>query len=88
MSTIDRQAIEEKIKEIMAKQFGREPEKISSDQRLIEDLGMDSFAAVELIFELEDRLAIKIPDSDVINLKTIGDVVDYVCTRLAQRENL
>ena len=81
MSENDRSAIEAKVKEILSKQFGKGIEKISFDQKLVEDLGMDSFVAVELIFELEDHLAIKIPDSDMINLKTVGDVVNYACSR-------
>ena len=81
MSEIDRPAIEAKIKEILSKQFGKGVAEISFDQKLVEDLGMDSFLAVELIFELEDHLAIKIPDSDMINLKTVGDVVNYACSR-------
>ena len=81
MSEIDRPAIEMKVKEILSKQFGKGIDEISFDQRLVEDLGMDSFLAVELIFELEDHLAIKIPDSDMINLKTVGDVINYACSR-------
>ena len=77
----DRSAIEAKVKEILSKQFGKGIEEISFDQKLVEDLGMDSFVAVELIFELEDHLGIKIPDSDMINLKTVGDVVNYACSR-------
>ena len=82
MPEIDRQTIELKVKEILNKQFGKGIDEISADQKLVEDLGMDSFLAVELIFELEDHLGIKIPDSDMINLKTVGDVVTYACTRV------
>ena len=81
MSENDRSATEAKVKEILSKQFGKGIEEISFDQKLVEDFGMDSFVAVELIFELEDHLAIKIPDSDMINLKTVGDVVNYACSR-------
>ena len=87
MPEVDRLAIEGKVKEILSKQFGKGIEAISFDQRLVEDLGMDSFLAVELIFELEDHLAIKIPDSDMINLKTVGDVVNYACARAVQTES-
>ena len=84
MSEVDRPAIEGKVKEILSKQFGKGIDEISFDQKLVEDLGMDSFLAVELIFELEDHLAIKIPDSDMVNLKTVGDVVNYACARAVQ----
>ena len=58
--------------------LGKKAENISLEQRLIEDLGVDSFASLELIFELEDTLDVKIPDSEVKKLITVGDVVTFI----------
>ena len=44
----------------------------------IEDLNADSLDIVELIMALEDELDMEIPDEDVENFKTVGDVVNYV----------
>jgi len=46
----------------------------------IEDLNADSLDIVELIMALEDDLDMEIPDEDVENFKTVGDVVNYVKT--------
>ena len=58
------------------------------EQRLIEDLGVDSFASLELIFELEDTLGIKILDSEVKKMITVGDVVTYIHNANGKEQNV
>jgi acyl carrier protein len=43
-----------------------------------EDLGADSLDVVELVMALEEEFGIDIPDDDVANIKTVGDVVTYI----------
>jgi acyl carrier protein len=49
---------------------------------LITDLGIDSFAIVEIIYEIEEKLAIEIPfnanENPLEGKKTVGDLVDVV----------
>ena len=40
----------------------------------MEDLGADSLDVVELLSRLEDEFGIVIPDDEVENLVTVGDV--------------
>lgn len=87
MANGKRQEIEAKVKEILAKDLGTDIEKISNDKKLVEDLGMDSFASVELMFALEDKMGIEISDEDALNLKTVEDVIVYVLSRLSGKEN-
>lgn len=60
---------------------------ISPEQKLIEDIGIDSFASIELIFELEEQFALSIPDGDFIRLVKVQDVVDYLKQRLTADSN-
>lgn len=78
MPTVDRKEIESKIKEILAKELGINIEKITNDKKLIEDLGMDSFGAVEIAFELESKFGISIPNEEIKNIKVVGDIVEYI----------
>lgn len=87
MANGKRQEIEAKVKEILAKDLGTDIEKISNEKKLVEDLGMDSFASVELMFALEDKMGIEIPDEDALNLKTVEDVIVCVLSRLSGKEN-
>lgn len=43
----------------------------------MDDLELDSVGALELICELEDRLAVDLGD-DVMGIKTIGELIGYI----------
>lgn len=68
----------EKIQEIIADKLSIDVEEITLDSSFIDDLNADSLDIVELIMALEDELEMEIPDEDVENFKTVGDVVEYV----------
>ena len=85
MSTVELKDVEAKVKGVLAKYLGIAADTISLEQRLIEDLKVDSFASIELVFELEDQVGLEIPDKDFINLKTVGDVTAYVHSRLSSK---
>ena len=48
------------------------------EDRLVEDLGAESVDVISLLFEFEERLGRRIPDSEVASLVTVGDIVDRV----------
>jgi len=87
MPTIDPKEVEMKIKGILSKTLGIDASKIFPEQRLVEDLAIDSFMSVELVFELEDQTGMSIPDKDFINLKIVQDVISYLCRRLEDNES-
>ena len=68
----------EKIQEIIADKLSIDVEEITMESSFIDDLNADSLDIVELIMALEDELEMEIPDEDVENFKTVGDVVEYV----------
>ena len=68
----------EKIKAALAKQFELDPETITLDTNLIDDLGADSLDVVELIMSLEDEFGIAISDEDAAQLYTVGRIVEYL----------
>ena len=65
----------EKVQAMLPDALGVSADKISPDARIIEDLGADSLNVVELLSRLEDEYGITIPEDDVENLKTVGDIV-------------
>ena len=68
----------EKVREALAKQFEMDPESITIDTDLIDDLGADSLDVVELIMSLEDDFDIRISDEDAAELRTVRRIVDYL----------
>lgn len=82
MAKLDRKQIELEVKQVLSKELGVEIENVTNDKKLIEDLGVDSFATVELVFVLEDKTGLEIADKDITEVKTVGDLVDYIALRL------
>lgn len=68
----------EKVKSVLAQQFELDPETITMDTNLIDDLGADSLDVVELIMSLEDEFGISISDDAAAQLYTVGKIVDYL----------
>jgi len=76
--------LEEKVKEIIAKELGVEREKLTNDASFMEDLGADSLDTVELVMEFEKEFNIDIPDEDAEKLRTVGDAITYLKGKLGQ----
>ena len=68
----------EKVKNALAQQFELDPESITADTNLIDDLGADSLDVVELIMSLEDEFGIAISDEDAAQLYTVRRIVEYL----------
>ncbi|MGI5976188.1 MAG: acyl carrier protein [Candidatus Limivicinus sp.] len=68
----------ENVQNALAQQFEVEPETITMDTNLIDDLGADSLDVVELIMSLEDMYGISISDDDATQLYTVSKIVDYL----------
>ncbi len=68
----------EQIRSALASQFEIDPESITLETNLIDDLGADSLDVVELIMSLEDEYGIAISDEDAAQLYTVGRIVEYL----------
>ena len=66
------------IANILEDQFEIEPDKISMDARLMDDLDIDSIDAVDLMIELKSLTGKKMALEDFQEVKTLGDVVDAI----------
>ena len=68
----------DQIKKILVETMDIEEEKITLDAKLKDDLNLDSLDSVELIMSAEEEFGIEIPDEDVMNIKTVNDIVNYI----------
>ena len=68
----------DQVRAALAKQFELDPETITPETNLIDDLGADSLDVVELIMGLEDEFGIAISDEDAAQLYTVGRIVEYL----------
>ena len=68
----------EKVKSVLAQQFELDPESITMDTNLIDDLGADSLDSVELIMAFEEEFGAAIPEEDAEKLTHVGKVIEYL----------
>lgn len=68
----------EKVAAILAEQLDAETEAITPETNLVDDLGADSLDVVDLVMTLEDEFDMEIPDEDIENVRTVGDIVKYL----------
>lgn len=80
--------IELKVQEAIVNVLGIKKEEIDKEKRLIEDLGIDSFSALELVFELEDVLDMEISTEEAKGFETVDDVHKYVHHILTVRKGV
>ena len=82
---INKNEISKTVIQVLAKTLLKKEEDVRPEHALVEDLEMDSFYAVELLFELEDRYGIEIPDEEAENFKKVQDIIEYIENRLEQK---
>jgi len=72
---IDAKTVENEIKGIIAQILEVEPEKITPTAKFVEDLGMDSMMALEIVAAIEKKYKIMIPEDQMTKLGTLADVI-------------
>ena len=67
----------EKIRKIFKDKLDANPEDVKPEKGLA-DLGLDSLDMYEMIYEIETEFGVKIPDTEVANLTTVGDLISFI----------
>ena len=72
----------DRISNLIKEQLHNEKIEVTVKTNIKEDLGIDSIALMEFIITLEDEFNLNIPDEDVEDIQTMGELVDYLSRRL------
>jgi acyl carrier protein len=75
--------IDEKVKEIIAKQLGVNAAEVTMEASFVEDLGADSLDTVELVMAFEETFNVEIPDEDAEKITKVKDAIDYIKNKQA-----
>jgi acyl carrier protein len=73
------------LQELSAEILGIDPEQIQMDKSFQRDLAADSLDLVELIAAIEDKYDVELPDSELENMKVIGDLWKFLEQKTAER---
>lgn len=80
---MDRAELETKLIDLMANQLEIPADQITRDATFGDDLKVDSLGVVEMLMALEDEFGITIPDEEAEQLKTVGEAIDLVASKLS-----
>jgi acyl carrier protein len=89
---IDATEVERIVRDQLVEILGADPDAISPDTRLREDLDADDFALIDVIeaveAEIGDRsVGLTIDDDDLVELITVRDTIECVVARLNAEES-
>jgi acyl carrier protein len=67
----------ERVRALIARYLKIAPETIGEDSNL-EELGLDSLGALELVFEIEAEFGVKVPDERIPEFRTVSAIGDGI----------
>jgi acyl carrier protein len=71
-----REEIEAVLKDIFKKTLNIEPERIKPGAALRDELNLDSLDMIEVVYEIEERFDVQIPEEKVREITTLDQIVD------------
>jgi len=73
------------VKEIFQTTLKIEPERLESTTTLKDDLKLDSLDMIEVVYEVEDRFDVQIPEEKIQEITTFGQIIDGLEAALAAK---
>ena len=68
----------EKVTQMLAEQLDADIDSLTMETNIAKDLDADSLDVVELLMTIEDEFSIEIPDEEIENIRTIGELTEYI----------
>jgi len=75
-------SVEERVKDVVVAQLGVDAAEVKPEASFIDDLGADSLDTVELVMALEEEFALEIPDEEAEKIKTVGETIEHIKSKL------
>ncbi len=66
------------LAELVNEVTGIDADQVQMEKSFVDDLDVDSLSMVEVVVAAEEKFGVTIPDSEVKNLKTVGDAVTFI----------
>ena len=68
----------EKVKEMLVEELQLNPNEVTMDAELVNDLGVNSLELADLIMVCEEKFDIEISDDDIRKFVTVADICEYL----------
>ena len=79
---MDKNDIFEQIKKLIVELLEVDEKEVVLEASFVDDFAADSLDFIELLAAVEDTFKIEISDEDAENLKTVGDAVNYIESKI------
>jgi acyl carrier protein len=79
---MDKEEIEARVRKVLSEQLAVDESQVTPDARFAEDLNADSLDLVEAVLALEEEWNIEIPEEEMDGVKTVGQAVQLVASKL------
>lgn len=66
---------------VLQKSLMLDREKFTPTALLVDDLGVSSLDRFELLMDLEDEFKIEMEETELVNVRTVGDLTAYIQAR-------
>ena len=74
----DAPTVEARVREIVGEISRQDVASVGPDEDLVEVLSVDSLQGLQILAAVEKRFAIRLPDDELIKMRTIAAIVDAV----------
>ncbi len=68
----------DKVRAIICEQLDIDEDSVTMDSNIMDDLDADSLDVVDIVMSLQDEFDVEIPDEEVENISTVGDLVKFL----------
>ena len=75
--------IRKEVRRLVAEITERSPEEVSDTALFMEDLGIDSLMAIEMLVAVDKKYRIQIPEEEFGKIKNVNDAVEIVERHIA-----
>lgn len=70
--------MKDEVIELISNTLEIDKKDINEKTNLVADLGVESLDLVDLVAAFEEKYEFEIPDKDIKNLQTVGDIIKYI----------
>ena len=77
--------VREEVRHLIAELTEREPGEITDTALFVDDFGIDSLMAIEILVSLDKMYKIDIPEAEFHKINTVNDAVDAVMRHLSRK---
>ncbi|BAG41529.1 Acyl carrier protein [Ralstonia phage phiRSL1] len=77
--------VDERLRQIVAEQFGVKVEQVRMESDLSQEFGGDSLDCIEIVMQTEDEFRIEIPDDEANSVTTVQSLYDLTVKHLNKK---